>query len=302
MTNKGEYMKQIDLHMHTNKSDGALTPKQIIDEAAKANLQAISITDHDTIDAYTDETMKYAKEQGIKLIVGVEISTKSDRCGIHVLGYNFDLNNEEFKQKLDKIRNARHDYLKAVAKKLEELNYKINVEELDKIKSVTKAHISKDIIENEENKSELIKQFGHIPNKGEFIETIMNENCPAYVQKVTVTPKEAAEMIRKAGGKVVLAHPVAYANEDNMTVEEVQQLINKMKPDGLEAYYIYTNKNNEYINEIDKWLKLAKDNNLFSTIGSDFHIKDGHHAEIGMRNVGVKLEEETIKKILSNLI
>ena len=295
-------MKQIDLHMHTNKSDGALTPKQIIDEAVKANLQAISITDHDTIDAYTDETMKYAKEQGIKLIVGVEISTKSDRCGIHVLGYNFDLNNEEFKQKLDKIRNARHDYLKAVAKKLEELNYKINVEELDKIKSVTKAHISKDIIENEANKSELLKQFGYIPNKGEFIETIMNENCPAYVQKVTVTPKEAAEMIRKAGGKVVLAHPVAYANEDNMTVEEVQQLINKMKPDGLETYYIYTNRNNEYINEIDKWLKLAKDNNLFSTIGSDFHIKDGHHAEIGMRNVGVQLEEETIKKILSNLI
>ena len=295
-------MKQIDLHMHTNKSDGVLTPKQIIDEAVKANLQAISITDHDTIDAYTDETIKYAKEQGIKLIVGVEISTKSDRCGIHVLGYNFDLNNEEFKQKLDRIRNARHDYLKAVAKKLEKLNYKINVEELDKIKSVTKAHISKDIIENEENKEELLKQFGHIPNKGEFIETIMNENCPAYVQKVTVTPKEAAEMIHKAGGKVVLAHPVAYANEDNMTVEEVQQLINKMKPDGLEVYYIYTNRNNEYINEIDKWLKLAKDNNLFSTIGSDFHIKDGHHAEIGMRNVGVQLEEETIKKILSNLI
>lgn len=295
-------MKQIDLHMHTNKSDGALTPNQIIDEAVKANLQAISITDHDTIDAYTDETIKYAKDQGIKLIVGVEISTKSDRCGIHVLGYNFDLNNEEFKQKLDKIRNARHDYLKAVAKKLEALNYKINVEELDKIKSVTKAHISKDIIENKENREELLKQFGHIPNKGEFIETIMNENCPAYVQKVTVTPEAAAEMIRKAGGKVVLAHPVAYANEDNMTVETVQQLINKMKPDGLEAYYIYTNRNNEYINEIDKWLKLAKDNNLFSTIGSDFHIKDGHHAEIGMRNVGVQLEEETIKKILSNLI
>ena len=294
-------MKQIDLHMHTNKSDGALTPKQIIDEAVKANLQAISITDHDTIDAYKDETIKYAKEQGIELIVGVEISTKSDRCGIHVLGYNFNLNNEEFKQKLDKIRNARHDYLKAVAKKLEALNYKINVEELDKIKSVTKAHISKDIIENEANKSELLKQFGHIPNKGEFIETIMNENCPAYVQKVTVTPEAAAEMIRKAGGIVVLAHPVAYANEDNMTVEEVQQLINKMKPDGIEAYYIYTNRNNEYINEIDKWLKLAKDNNLFATIGSDFHMKDGHHAEIGMNNVGVKLEEETIKEILSKL-
>ena len=145
-------MKQIDLHMHTNKSDGVLTPKQIIDEAVKANLQAISITDHDTIDAYNDETIKYAKEQGIELIIGVEISTKSDRCGIHVLGYNFDINNEEFKQKLDKIRNAGHDYLKAVAKKLEALNYKINVEELDKIKSVTKAHISKDIIENEANK------------------------------------------------------------------------------------------------------------------------------------------------------
>lgn len=294
-------MKQIDLHIHTNKSDGALTPKQIIDEAIKANLQTISITDHDTVDAYTDEIINYAKEQGLELIKGVEISTKSDRCGIHILGYNIDINDEEFKQKLERIRNSRHDYLKAVAKKLEELSYKVNVAELDKIEAVTKAHISKDITQNEKNKEELIKQFGHIPNKGEFIETIMNENCPAYVEKVTVTPEEAAIIIHKAGGKVVLAHPVAYANEDNMTVEEVQALIKKMKPDGLEAYYMYTNRNEEYVNEIDKWLKLAKDNNLFTTIGSDFHIKDGKHAEIGMKNVGVQLEENQINEILSNL-
>ena len=294
-------MQQIDLHIHTNKSDGALTPKQIIDEAIKANLQIISITDHDTVDAYTDEIINYAKEQGLELIKGVEISTKSDRCGIHVLGYNIDINDEEFKQKLEKIRNSRHDYLKAVAKKLEELSYKVNVAELDKIEAVTKAHISNDITQNEENKEELIKQFGHIPNKGEFIETIMNENCPAYVEKVTVTPEEAAIIIHKAGGKVVLAHPVAYANEDNMTVEEVQALIKKMKPDGLEAYYMYTNRNEEYVNEIDKWLKLATDNNLFTTIGSDFHIKDGKHAEIGMKNVGVQLEENQINEILSNL-
>ncbi len=85
-----------------------------------------------------------------------------------------------------------------------------------------------------------------------------------HIPKVTVTIGSGRDDKQEEGR--VLAHPVAYANEDNMTVEEVQQLINKMKPDGLEAYHIYTNRNNEYINEIDKWLKLAKDNNLFSTI------------------------------------
>lgn len=278
-------MEKIDLHIHSNLSDGTLSPKEIIDEAVKNNVKVLAIADHDTIDAYTKELFEYAKEKNVILINAVEISTKINKAGIHVLGYNFDLNNENFKQKLSTLRNARHDYLYNVAKKLNELGYILNVEELDEIEAVTKAHISLDVISNKENETILLKEFGHIPNKGEFIETIMNEGCPAFVKKETITPKEAAELIRNAGGKVVLAHPVAYVYEDNLTDKDILQIVKDMKADGIEANYIYYDRNNNKIDEVEKWNKFANDNNLeIITIGSDFHNKDGIHPEIGFIN------------------
>ena len=294
-------MKKIDLHIHTNKSDGLLSPKEIIDEAKRKHVQTIAIADHDTVDAYTDEVYNYAKDNEIELITAVEISTKTKKCGIHVLGYNIDTSNKYLNESLKKIRNARHDYLYNVANKLNEMNYILNINKLDMIEAVTKAHIAMDIISNKTNEKQLLKQFGHIPSKGEFIETIMNENCPAYVKKKTVTPKEVAEIIRKAGGKVVLAHPVAYVHEDNLTMNEILEIINDMKADGLEANYIYTDRNNNIVNEIEKWNKFAEENHLFVTIGSDFHMEDGNHAEIGLENVGVVLEDEKADEILEKI-
>ena len=92
--------KLIDLHIHTVCSDGVLTPKEVIDEALANKVSTIAICDHDTIEAYNEELFEYAKEKNIKLILGVEISTKTKKCGIHVLGYNFDLNNKELREKL----------------------------------------------------------------------------------------------------------------------------------------------------------------------------------------------------------
>lgn len=293
--------KRIDLHIHTNVSDGTLTPKEVIDEAVKNGVSVIAIADHDTIDAYNPELFAYAESKNIKIIKAVEISTKAEKVGIHVLGYNYDLNNISFRDKLSKVRNARHDYLHNVAIKLNRLGYIINVEELDKIEAVTKAHIALDIVNNENNRDNLIKNFGHIPGKGEFIETIMNENCPAYVEKEQITPKEAAEIIRKAGGKVVLAHPVAYAHEDNLTEEDILKIVKDMSPDGIEANYIYVDRNNQIFDETKKWNEFARKNNLFVTIGSDFHNKDGIRPEIGLINTNLSLDEKTIKEILENL-
>lgn len=294
--------KRIDLHIHTSISDGELTPMEVIDEAVKNGVSVISIADHDTIDAYTDELFEYAKTKNIKLIPAVEISTKTKKSGIHVLGYNFDLEDAKFKEKLKQIRNARHDYLHKVAKKLVELGYCVNLTELDKIGAVTKAHIAIDLTNNPANKDKLLEEFGHIPAKGEFIETIMNENCPAYVEKVTVTPREAGEIIRAAKGKVVLAHPVAYEHEDNLTDEDILDIIKELKPDGLEAYYLYVDKDNKKFDETQKWCKFAKDNNLFTTIGSDFHnTKKKLKPQIGFVNTNFTLPEEIIEEIISKL-
>jgi len=293
--------KIIDLHIHTNLSDGALSPKEIIDESSKIGLKTISITDHDTIEAYDKEIIEYANNKGINLIPGVEISTKINKCGIHVLGYNFDINNNELIEKLSLLRNARHDYLYNVSKKLNELGYDLNVQELDKIDAVTKAHISRDVVNNPKNKELLVKDFGYIPEMGEFIETIMNEGCKAYVKKQTISPKEAAKLIRNAGGKVVLAHPVAYQNEDNLTEENIKEIIKDMKADGIESYYIYTNRDNKKVNDIEKWNKIAEELNLITTIGSDFHKYDGVHVKLGFIEENININKEKIEEILENL-
>ena len=293
--------KIIDLHIHTNKSDGALSPREVVEEAIKNRVSAIAIADHDTIDAYSDELFDYAESNNIILVPAVEISTKTKKCGIHVLGYNFDLNDQNFREKLEKLRNARHDYLYGVSEKLEELGYKVNVSELDKIEAVTKAHISLDVISNKDNEEILMKNFGHIPNKGEFIETVMNEGCPAYVKKVTITPSEAAELIRSAGGKAVLAHPVAYSYEDGLTEEDILELVKDMKVDAIEGNYLYVDRNDMMHDDTDKWNTFAKNNNLISTIGSDFHNKDGLRPEIGFRNTNFTISREEISSILSYL-
>ncbi len=156
-------------------------------------------------------------------------------------------------------------------------------------------------MKNEKNNEKLMLDFGHIPNKGEFIEAIMNEDCIAYVEKRTPTPKEVAGVIRKAGGKVVLAHPVAYVYQDNFTDEDILKLVREMKPDGIEANYLFVDTNGKIIDETDKWNKFAKENDLFVTVGTDFHRKEGVYKEIGFTNTDFKLENEVIEKIIKNI-
>ena len=291
----------IDLHIHTTCSDGVLTPFEVINEAYKNNVKIISITDHDNLNAYSEELINYAKEKDIKLITGIEISTKINKCGIHVLGYNIDIHNEELINKITKLQNARHDYLIKVSDKLKSLGYLVNTEKLDKIDAVTKAHIALDVIENNDNKNILFKTFNQIPSKGLFIETIMNEGCPAYVKKETITPLEASNLIKNAGGIVVLAHPVAYFYEDNLKEIDIKNIIENMKADGIEAYYIYVDKDNNKHNDIKKWYKFAKENNLLVTIGSDFHSFDNIHPNIGLTNENININKNNINVLLKKL-
>lgn len=294
-------MPTIDLHIHSNYSDGKLSPKEIINEAKKNKVKIIAIADHDTLDAYTEELFCYAKEYNIQLIPAVEVSTKINKAGIHILGYNVDIKNNNLQKKLKELRNSRHDYLHNVSNKLIELGYIVDIEELDKIEAVTKAHISEQIVNNKENEKLLLDIFGHIPSKGEFIETIMNENCPAYVKKVSITPLEAANLIREANGKVILAHPVAYTYEDNLSDTEILNIVNEIKADGIESYYVYIDRKNEKINDISKWNKYANELNIITTIGSDFHNFDKYHPSIGLIKENIDLSQSEVDNLIKYL-
>ena len=155
---------------------------------------------------------------------------------------------------------------------------------MDKIEAVTKAHIANDIINNKNNSKLLIDKFGYIPDKGEFIESMMNEGCPCFVKKKSISPVMAAEMIREAGGVVFLAHPVAYKYEDGLTDEDILRIVREMNADGIEANYIYVDKFNNVIDDREHYQKLARDNGLKISTGSDFHKIDGIHPEIGFVN------------------
>jgi predicted metal-dependent phosphoesterase TrpH len=143
-----------------------------------------------------------------------------------------------------------------------------------------------------------MKEFNHIPDMGEFIETIMNENCPAYVKKFSITPIEASKIIKSANGKVILAHPVCYVYEDNLEVEKIFELIKLMDIDGIEAHYLFLNKDN--INQDDSkfWDDYAKENKLLSTLGSDFHQLDNKHIELGFNNSSFKISSDEENEII----
>ena len=294
-------MKFIDLHIHSSFSDGVLSPKQIVDVAKKNNVSVLAIVDHDCIDAYSQDLFDYANKEGINLVDAVEISTTWNGFGIHVLGYNFDLKNKLLIETLNKLKNARKDYFVNVSKKLAEFGYFVDVEKLSNIQLITKAHISQEVVSNEKNRELLLKNFGHVPSKGEFIETVMNEGCSAYVKKFGISPIEASKIIHDAGGKVVLAHPVAYKFEDNISESQILDLTQQMNADGIEANYIYVDRNNNIVNETKFWNDFANKNNLFVTIGSDFHLDDGLRPNIGLVNTTLNLTDAEIETILKNL-
>lgn len=290
-----------DLHIHSICSDGMLNPYEIIDEAKKNGVNIISICDHDTIDAYSEDLISYAKEKEVELIYGVEISTKYQGTGIHVLAYDFDLNDENFRQMLDENKNQRMIYFHDVTKKLNSLGFKIHTDELAQIEIITKAHIAKDIINNKANHSILLNYFDHIPECGEFIEEIMNEGKKAYVKKKVFCLKEISDSIRKAKGKVILAHPVCYQYEDGLDNTDILAIINELQADGIEAVYIYVDKNMHKVNEINQWLDFAKQHHLQITLGSDFHAFSQFHPVIGLLNEDIRINEKQIKKLIQNL-
>lgn len=291
----------IDLHIHSTRSDGTLSPKEILRKAKNYGVGILSICDHDSVGAYTKEFFNEANSLGIKIICGVEMSTRYFDSGFHILGYNMNIENKEFLGTLKLLQNARINYVYDVEKALNKIGYILHPDEIIHSPSVGKPHVTRNVLSNPQNYTKLIEDFGHIPSVGEFIETLLNEGCPAYVEKFSISPMNAAEIIRKAGGKVVLAHPVAYIYQDGVTREQISELVSLIQPDGIEAYYLFTDTKKGIINETDYWVEFAKQRNLLCTIGSDYHTSSERMVEIGFYNTDYKIPETDLSKILETL-
>lgn len=253
---------RLDLHTHTTCSDGVLTPKQLLEKAKDIGLSGISITDHDTLAAYTEETFAVAKKRGLILLIGVELSTFFEQKSVHILGYLISLHDKKLQALLTRLQNRRINRNKKILEKLARLAIVVREEEvleLGPLHSIGRPHIAQ-IMVKKRYVSSIEKAF----------KKYLGEGCPCYDAGDMVEAKEAIDVIHHAGGKAFLAHPHLLKKR-----RLVQKLLT-LPFDGIEGHY-----GNFHKHEDNRWIALAKEHNLLVSGGSDFHGHDNVHARLG---------------------
>ncbi|MBD3194971.1 MAG: PHP domain-containing protein [Candidatus Lokiarchaeota archaeon] len=267
----------IDLHLHSNKSDGLDSPSQLIDKALKSNIKAVALTDHDTIDG-NHEFVTYAEDKNIIAISGIEFSIKHepdrDIKDVHIVGLNIDFRSKDLKSALKLQSDGRIKQKEDICKRLRnEFGYNISFEEVRSIaseNSVGRPHIVEILIKNNQN---LLKEY----TKNELFEMI-SLGGKAYVDReYEANLEEAIHLIDNAGGIPILAHPGIYKVNDR---EAFVKMCIKAGIKGIEIEYPY-DKNRPYYNT-DKaswaqnyfpayYSKIADKYELIKSGGSDYH-------------------------------
>ncbi len=241
---------KIDLHSHTNKSDGAHTPTELVKLAKEKGLDAISITDHDSVNALA-EAIKVGNEIGVTIIPGVELSTDIDDREVHLLGLFMDYENEELLKYLSFFREERVYRAKRIIKKLNILGHEITMDDVMKHaqeSAIGRPHIAYAMVD-----------CGIVSHYYEAFEKYIGDYGSAYEKKIHVSPKSALKIISDAGGLSFIAHPAH-------TPENILTTLIKAGVDGIEVIHP---SHNAY--HVKFYRGIVNQYCLLETGGSDFH-------------------------------
>lgn len=259
------YKAKADLHLHTEASDGILTPSELVREAKAKELQIISITDHDTI-AGVEEAIRYGNKIGVKVIPGIELSTMHNGESIHILGYFKGINykDKNFRRTLEDMTDFRISRGQKIVNNLEKyfgirLNYENILKEAKGV--IARPHIAKAIVDS-----------GYNYDWEYIFHNIIGEDSPAYVPKKNLTIQEGIDLLKSVNALAVLAHPIVYKKNP------IEELV-RYDFDGIEAIY---HMNTEEVT--NKFIQIAKSHGKIITAGSDFHgidKKDNSHGSVG---------------------
>ena len=255
-----------DLHIHTEYSDGKDKPAEIIAKSVQIGLKSISITDHDSVEAYSSAVPEAAR-CGIDLLAGVELSTDYEGQDIHILAYCLDPLNTLVQEYLKTFRSDRLKRAKKILAKLQQLNINIGYEKLQKyedIGAMGRPHVAQAMLDG-----------GYVGSIAEAFELYIGVGKPAYVPRLKYSPGDMVKLIRKLGGVPVLAHPGISCGDD---------LIKLLLADGLQGLEVYHPEHTEVMKK--HYFQICQRFSLIETGGSDYHGADSKwHGQLGQITV-----------------
>ncbi len=242
-----------DFHTHSTRSDGRLSPTDLVDLAASRGVRIMALSDHDTVDGIEEARAAAARYPGFLLIPAVELSCDVPGTEVHMLGLCIDPDDASLRSKLDEFRRGRIERAERMVEALARLGAPIEwqrVQEIAGEASVGRPHVAHALLER-----------GHVQTFDEAFERFLGRNGPAYFEREKLTPAGAISIIRDAGGVAVFAHPSFTDGYEQVATDLASHGLF-----GMEVYYkAYTPE------VVETLLALARRLGLFALGGSDFH-------------------------------
>jgi predicted metal-dependent phosphoesterase TrpH len=249
-------MPGIDLHAHTTASDGTLTPAQLVRLASEKGLEALAVTDHDTL-AGLEEAHATGRELGVEIVNGVELAVEHPGR-FHMLAYEFDPEFAPLKERLIYIQDFRANRNRKMVEKMQEYGLDITWEEVE-------AESGGDLIARP-HMALALKRKGIVRSAQEAFDLYLKDDGPCYVPKIVMTDEEAIGLVKDAGGVAVVAHPLTLKLGTGKELEAELRRLMKLGLGGVEVRYPQHGPE-----ETEALSALADRLGLVQTGGSDFH-------------------------------
>jgi predicted metal-dependent phosphoesterase TrpH len=247
---------RIDLHTHSSRSDGSLSPRQLVRFAKDKGLRAIALTDHDTVSGL-EEALEAGKEMGVEVVPGVEISARHAPGTMHILGYYVCHTDAELVDALKDLQRARARRNPKIIDRLGSLGLEIAFDEVLALSGgqIGRPHIARALLDK-----------GYVSSIGEAFNRYLGKGAPAYVEKFRFPPQQAIATIRNGGGLAVLAHPSTLGMDKPEDFHRLLADLQRMGLEGVEVLYpTHSDAMTCLYNDVARRL------GLLCTGGSDFH-------------------------------
>jgi hypothetical protein len=268
-------MGYVDLHLHTTASDGVMSPSEIVRYAKAKGLQAIAITDHDTIEGL-EEGLLEGERIGFEVIPGVEISAEYSPGSMHLLGFFIDNHHPLLNERLKYLQKAREERNPKIVEKLNRLGIEITYEEVLRASGggqVGRPHFAQVLLEK-----------NYVKNFQDAFDRFLKKGAPAYVDKFRFTAREALHFINGAKGVGVLAHPNTLNTNG---YSELENLVLRLMEDGLKGIEVFYPEHSAL--EVSQYKTLAQRYGLLVTGGTDYHGIEKNGLDIGVGRGEMKL-------------